>query len=140
MRLIVLTLVLALAGCDAPSPEIQVSDGWARATAPGQSSAAVYATIANRGSADRLIGVSSNAGMAMLHRSDNEGGVSRMRMLSDMAIPAGDRVALAPGGTHIMVTGLRAPLAVGANFAITLRFAKTGPRTVAVTVVAAGAR
>ena len=140
MRLIVLTLVLALAGCDAPSPEIQVSDGWARATAPGQSSAAAYATIANRGSADRLIGVSSNAGMAMLHRSDNEGGVSRMRMLSDMAIPAGDRVALAPGGTHIMVTGLRAPLAVGANFAITLRFAKTGPRTVAVTVVAAGAR
>lgn len=140
MRLIVLTLVLALAGCDAPSPEIQVSDGWARATAPGQSSAAVYATIANRGSTDRLIGVSSNAGMAMLHRSDNEGGVSRMRMLSDMAIPAGDRVALAPGGTHIMVTGLRAPLAVGANFAITLRFAKTGPRTVAVTVVAAGAR
>ena len=140
MRLIVFTLVLALAGCDAPPPEIEVSDAWARATAPGQSNAAVYATIANRGGPDRLIGVSSNAGMAMLHRSDNEGGVSRMQMLSDLAIPADGRVALAPGGTHVMVTGLGAPLAVGADFPLTFRFAKAGPRTVKVAVVAAGAR
>ena len=140
MRLIVLTLVLALAGCEGRSPAIKVSDAWARATAPGQSNAAVYVTIANRGGADRLVGVSSDAGAAILHQSENGGGVARMRMVSETPIPAGGRVMLAPGGTHIMLTGLGSPLAVGADFPVTFRFAKAGPRTVTVAVVGAGAR
>ena len=128
------------ANCAPTAPEIEVSDAWARATAPGQSSGAIYATIANGGSADRLIGVSSAAGMAMLHNSDHAGGVARMRMLPEMPVPATARVKLAPGGTHVMLTGLGAPLAVGANIPLTLRFARAGSRTVQVAVVAAGAR
>lgn len=141
MRFIAMLIGAALtASCAAPSPKIDVSDAWARATAPGQSSAAVYATIRNRGDADRLVEVSSGVGAAMLHRSDHQGGVARMRMLSEMAIPADGSVALAPGGTHVMLTGLGAPLAVGAEFPLTLRFAKAGQRSVTVAVVAAGAR
>jgi len=141
MKISVSLVALSLAGSCAPSAsKIEVSDAWARATAPGQSSAAVYATIDNRGGPDRLIGASSGAGMALLHRSDHEGGVARMRMLSEMATRSDGRVALAPGGTHVMLTGLSAPLAVGARFPLTLRFAKAGPRTVTVAVVAAGAR
>jgi len=126
--------------CAPAAPDIAVNDAWARATAAGQSSGAVYATIANRGAADQLVGVSSEAGTAMLHRSDQEGGVARMRMVSEVPIPAGGEVALAPGGTHIMLTGLAAPLAIGTDLPLTLRFAKAGPRTVRVAVVAAGAR
>lgn len=127
-------------GCAPSASRVDVSDAWARATAPGQSSAAVYATIANGGSADQLVEVSSKGAMAMLHRSDNENGVARMRMLSQVAIPAGERVTLAPAATHIMLTGLSAPLAAGASFPLTMRFAQAGPRTVSVTVVAPGAR
>ena len=128
------------AGCAPGAPDIVVSDAWARATAPGQSSAAVYATIANRGAADRMVGIASDGGIAMFHRSDVEGGVARMRMLAEVAIPADGQVVLAPGGTHIMLTGLAAPLAIGTDFPLTLRFAEAGQRTVRVAVVAAGAR
>ncbi len=131
---------LLAAGCAPSAPDIEVSDAWARATAPGQSSGAIYATIANRGSADRLVGVAASAGTAMLHSSATVNGVSRMRMLSDLAIPANGQVALAPGGTHIMLTGLPAPLATGADLRLTLRFAQSGSRTLPVAIVAPGSR
>ena len=134
--------LMTLAGCSpAPSaPAITVTDAWARATAPGQSSGAIYATIVNDGAADRLVGVSSDAGMAMLHSNEVSGGVARMRMVGEVAVPAKGRVALAPGATHIMLGGLKAPLAPGAEFHVTLRFAAAGARTARVDIVAPGAR
>lgn len=140
MRLIVLTLVLALAGCSPASPEIDVIDAWARATAPGQSNGAVYAIIANYGAADRLIGASTPVGSAMIHGNEHKAGVARMRTMSELPIAAGSRVTLAPGATHVMLTGLTAPLTAGTHIPLTLRFAEGGPRTVAVAVVAAGSR
>jgi len=141
MKFAPMSIAFALtASCAPGAPDIEISDAWARATAPGQSSGAAYATIVNRGAADRLLGVASKAGSAMLHRSENDGGVARMRMLSELPIPAGSSVALAPGGTHVMLTGLAAPLAIGADFPLTFRFAGAGPRTVKVAVVAAGVR
>ena len=98
MRIIPALIALSLlAGCAPRAPDIAVSDVWARATAPGQSSAAIYANIANRGGDDRLVGVSSPAGMAMLHGNEASGGVARMRMKTDLASPAGTGATLAPG-------------------------------------------
>ena len=140
MRLTVLTLVVALAGCGSASPQIEVSDAWARATAPGQTSGAVYATIVNNGGGDALVGVSTGAGSAMLHGNDSADGVARMRMMARLPVPARSRVKLAPGAAHVMLTGLKAPLAAGTKFPVTFQFAEAGPRTVEVAVVAAGAR
>ena len=140
MRLFVLTLVVALAGCDSASPRIEVGDAWARATAPGQAGGAIYATIVNDGGADELVGVSTGAGSAMLHSNESVDGVARMRMMAKLPIPAGSRVALAPGAVHVMLGGLKAPLAAGTRFPATFQFAKAGPRSVEVAVVAAGAR
>lgn len=140
-------LAIVLAGCSAEpsSPAIEVNDAWARATAAGQSSGAIYATIVNRGAADTLTGVASDGGIAMLHASETQGGISRMRMVEAMPIAAGSKsaaqtVKLAPGGTHVMLTGLSRPLIAGDNLNLTLRFAKAGERDVAVSVVAPGAR
>ena len=140
MRLIVLALMAALAGCGSTPPKVEVSDAWARATAPGQSSGAVYATIVNDGGADQLVGVSTPAGGAMLHSNDQEGGVARMRMVADVPLAAQSRLELAPGAMHVMLSGLKAPLVAGEHFPVTFRFAKAGPRTVEVAIVAAGAR
>lgn len=140
MRFMLPPLALLIASCAPATSGIEVSDAWARATAPGQSSAAVYATIANHGGADQLIGVSAEAGTATLHRSDHGGGIARMRPLAALAIPAGATVALAPGGPHVMLAGLAGPLESGGELTVTLRFAEAGPRTVKVAVVAAGAR
>ncbi|MDQ3074234.1 MAG: copper chaperone PCu(A)C [Pseudomonadota bacterium] len=133
-------LALLIVGCAPAAPDIAVSDAWARATAPDQPSGAIYARIVNQGGADRLVGVASDAGAAMLHSNDSADGVARMRMLAELAVPAGGTVALAPGGTHIMLTGLKTPLTAASEIGLTLRFAKAGARTVKVAIVAPGAR
>jgi periplasmic copper chaperone A len=128
MRLLFAFAALLLAACQPGEPAIAVEGGWARATVAGQSGGAAYLTIVNRGSDDRLVEVSvPRAGQAMLHGSSMEGGVMRMRHLSDgLPIPAGSTVELAPNGTHIMLMGLATPLRPGEQFPVTLRFARAG--------------
>jgi copper(I)-binding protein len=143
MRLFVLLAALALAGCDGAKPEIAVSDVWARATVAGMPTAAIYLTITNKGAGDdRLVAVSvPSAVKASLHQMNMDGGVMRMRAVDGgIAIPAGQTVALAPSGTHIMVEGLSAPLVAGERIEALLRFERSGEMTVPVSVEAAGAR
>jgi copper(I)-binding protein len=137
----VLLAALLLASCSKPGPpEILVSDAWARETVAGQGATAAYMTIANKGAGDdRLVSVAAPSPlMAMLHSSESSGGVSRMReMEAGVAVPAGARIELKPGGSHVMVTGLRAPLKAGQSLKLTLRFEKSGERPVAVEVAPA---
>lgn len=132
-----------LAACSRPAPsEIEIRDAWARATAPGQSTGAIYATLANKGgSADRLVGASTDrARMAMIHGNDSAGGMARMRMLDGLDLPAGGQAALKPGATHIMLEGLTKPLTAGEAFDLKLTFEKGGERQVRVSVIAPGDR
>ena len=134
---------LLLASCTKPAdPDIKVSDAWARATAPGQTSAAIYGTISNQGgTADQLHGVSSDiAPHAMLHEGSMENGVARMRMVDRLDVPPGKTVELKPGAAHIMLTGVAEPLNAGQRVTVRLRFEKTGEIVVPVTVVGAGER
>lgn len=133
---------LVLAGCaPAPSPsDISIVDAWARATAPGQSNGAVYASIRNAGGADTLVGVSTEVGTAMLHGGESSGGMARMRRVGSLDVPARGEVTLAPGGTHVMLTGLKQPLVAGEKFSLQFGFAGAGSRVVKVAVVAPGSR
>lgn len=131
---------LLLSSCSASrQPDISVDNAWARATAPGQSSAAVYLTIVNKGGEDRLLKAFSRAGDASIHSTSMAGGVMRMRALDSVAIPANSTVALEPGGTHIMITGLMRVLAAGQSVELNLAFERSGQRSVRVNVVPAGA-
>lgn len=125
-------LLLASCGKSGP-PEITVSDAWARETVAGQSATAAYMTIANDGAGDdRLVSVAAPPpAMAMLHSSENSGGIARMReMGTGVAVPAGGRIEFKPGGSHVMVTGLGAPLKPGQSLKLTLRFEKSGERPI----------
>ena len=138
-----LTLAGALVGCsgnDAP-PKITIADAWARPTVSGQSSAAAYATIANEGGADRLLSVSSPAaGGATLHTTEVTNAVARMRPQADgIAVPANETLKLAPGGIHIMLTKLKAPLQTGASFELRLRFERSGEKILTARVADAAA-
>ena len=115
---------------------LHIQHPWARETAPGQQVGGVFMTIANDGpSADRLTGATSPiAARVEIHTMSMDGGVMRMRPLGDgLAIPAGGSVSLAPGGFHIMLIGLRQPLAKGKTAPLTLQFARAGK--VAVTLM-----
>lgn len=129
-------LVVALAGCTAQEPRIAVHDGWARATGRSDSAAA-YVTIENKGAADRLTGVRSSVGQAMLHETSTDGGIMRMRPIEPeqgLVVPSNGKLALAPGGAHIMVMGLKQQLTAGDRFTITLLFARSKPERAVIMV------
>ena len=138
----ILLAALLLASCSkSGTPDIQISDAWARETVTGQTATAAYMTIDNRGPGDdRLIGVEAAASAkAMLHASESSGGISRMReMGAGLVLPAGTAAQLKPAGTHVMITGLSGPLREGDVMKLRLRFEKSGTRAVDVHVGAEG--
>lgn len=137
-RLIPLTMVAAMcSAASAKAPPVQVH-GWARA---GVTSSAAYVTITNRGAVpDRLVGVSTPAAQnASIHNSVVQGGISRMRGVAQLPVAARSSVVMKPGGLHVMLTGLRAPLRPGARVPLTLRFARAGAVQVSLPVLPPGA-
>ena len=126
---------LAFAGTAWASDAPVVTDAWARATPPGTTVGAAYMTIQGGKQADRLVEARSDrAAMVHLHSVEEKDGVSKMRAIDAVEIPAGQRVTLAPKSTHVMLMGLDGPLVAGQTFVVTLRFAKAGEQPVTVTV------
>jgi len=119
------------------SEEICISDAWARATPPGAETAAVYFSIFNKGrSADALLSASSSvAPNAMVHRSVQTRGVVRMEMMARVELAPGAHVTFAPIGYHLMLAGLKQPLAQGSTISVTLNFVKAGKLTLPVQVL-----
>ena len=129
--LVLLSLAAVARAGDAPA----VSDAWARATAPGVDVGAAYRVIEGGAKADRIVDASSpRAAMVDLHTVEERDGVAKMRPVEAIEVPAGQRVELAPKGTHLMLMGLDGPLVAGESFPVTLRFATAGDQTVTVLV------
>ena len=100
-----------------------------RATVGSMQSSAAYLSITNHGGmADRLLAVESSlARKTELHTMDVTNGVMKMRQIDGgIAIPAGKTIQLAPGGFHVMLIGLKAPLNADENYQVILTFEKAG--------------
>jgi copper(I)-binding protein len=142
MRAMIKTLVPAMAALllaaptAAKAPALHTS-GWAGA---GVSSSAAYVTVHNGGrTADRLLGATSPAAASVsIHESSNVGGVARMRAAGALVLAPGAAIAMKPGGLHIMLMGLKAPLRPGSRLPLTLRFQKAGNVQVSLPVLAPG--
>ena len=135
LRISTLSLLL-LASCgQQEAADIQLSNAWARPTV-GQVPGAVYLTIENKGGEpDRLTGAfTDHAAMAMVHQNEVVDGIAKMRMAGEINIPSHDRIEMRPGGTHIMLEGLRAPLRSGDDFDLVLKFRNSKDQTVKVAV------
>jgi copper(I)-binding protein len=141
IKLIALAASLAIASAALAQPtQLEVKNAWAGATPGKAENGAAYLTIQSP-TADRLVSVSSPvAKKAELHSMSMQGAVMKMRPIDGLDVPAGQPVALKPGGEHIMLMGLNQQLHEGQSFPLTLDFEKAGPRTVTVTVEKAGAK
>ena len=121
---------------------IRAEAAWARASPGAASTGAAYVRILNTGAnADRLIAASAPVARRVeLHTHRMSDGVLRMRRIA--ALPIGPRgaVTLEPGGHHLMLIGLHAPLQRGGRFPLTLSFEKAGAVTVSVRIAGVGAR
>jgi copper(I)-binding protein len=134
-RWLAVVACIGLAGLARAADAPVVTDAWARATPPGTTVGAAYMTIQGGTQNDRLVDARSDrAAMVHLHAVEEQDGVAKMRAIEAVAIPAGERVALAPKSTHVMLMGLDGPLVAGQTFVVTLRFANAGELPVTVTV------
>ena len=121
------SLVLGLVANAAPATATpMVHDAWVRATPPGVTTAAIYMVLHNPAATPVTLRQASSplARQLELHTTTTDAqGVSRMAALTTgLLVPAGAHVALAPGGHHVMVYGLQAPLVSGQELPLRLEF------------------
>lgn len=114
---------------------VAIKDAYARASS---ASGAVFLVIENHQTADdRLIAASSDAAMRVelhTHRQSAEGVMQMMEVPEGFVIPGDGSHALARGGDHVMLMGLKAPLNTGDTVSLTLTFERAGTLTVEVPV------
>jgi copper(I)-binding protein len=123
------------------APRVVVDRPWSRATAGLAHAGVVYLTLRNEGrEPDRLISVETPAaGDASIHETRMQGDRMSMRHLDALDLPSRRDVALEPGGLHIMLMELGAPLEAGGSFPLVLGFERAGRVEVEVQVQAADA-
>lgn len=146
------TLLLAvMTGCGGETTGgITVEGAWARSSAAVASAGAAYLEITNNGEADALVGASVDPSVAAtveIHEtlmmagttgdmgSPTTGGMMTMQPVDEIALPSGETVSLEPGGYHVMLLDLAAPLETGSTITITLSFANADDLTVTADVL-----
>ena len=120
---------------------IDISRPWARAGSATELRAAGFMTLANTGAeADRLVGAASPlAEKIEIHGIRVVGpDIAMLPLESGVRLPADTTITLRPRGYHLLMQGLKAPLAKGQRVPVTLTFEKAGSRQVELTVEAAG--
>jgi len=127
-RLIVgllLCVIASAAVAATPACQPRIEQAWIRAAPPGATVLAAYATLKNPCSmAVALAEVSGiDFGMAMVHTTTVENGMSRMRAMGSLSIPAKGEVVLAPGGSHIMLMQPKRELREGDKVRLSLKLA-----------------
>ncbi|AZS19622.1 MULTISPECIES: copper chaperone PCu(A)C [unclassified Caulobacter] len=112
----------------APAPKVVAADAWCRPAPTGALAGGCYVTL-TASVDDRLVAVETTAAdRGEIHTMSMDGGVMRMRKLTDgLALPAGKAVSLKPGADHIMVIAPKIALKEGAQVPLTLKFQKAKP-------------
>ena len=115
-----LTTVCAVS---ALAQNVTITNAWARATVQGQKATGAFMTLTAKNNA-KLVGVSSPvAGVAEIHEMKVEKDVMKMAALPNgLDLPAGKAVELKPGGYHVMLMDLKAPLTKDSTVPVTLTF------------------
>jgi copper(I)-binding protein len=134
MRATVAVLALLAAAVAAPvsaaevrAGQLTIRDAVFRAVPAGINTTAGYLTIANAGAKpDKLLSAScACAGKVEVHVTHIMNG-SAMMMPGAAEVPARGQVSFGPGGLHLMVMGLKAPMTDGSSQAVTLKFQRAG--------------
>ena len=123
MRWWVLMAAVTLAGCGGPD-RVTVDDAWIRLPAvPGRPGAA-YFVLEGGPSNATLIDVSADIAVrAEMHESmTGAGGMTAMKPLASVAVPAGRDTVFAPGGRHVMLFDINPKAKIGRIYKLTLNF------------------
>ena len=111
---------LPAAAQPATTSPVKVEAAWIRASVAGQSGTGAFMRLTAT-EPMTLVGVASPvAGVAEVHEMKLEGDVMRMRAIPSLVLPAAKTVDLRPGGYHLMLMDLKAPLKPDTRVPLTL--------------------
>jgi len=111
---------------------IEVSDPYVRMVPPTAPATAAFMEIKNTGDKDHAL-ISAKAyinKVTELHTHIHDNGVMRMRQVQKIDLPAGQLTELKPGGFHIMLIGLNAPVEKDQTIKIDLTFDDGSTKTI----------
>ena len=109
MRLATLLLLSLLVACSAPQPPLVASDVEVTKPMPGRHMSAGFLVLTNNtGEAIHITRVTSPQFESVeIHETTIEDGISRMREIEKLLVPANDSVTLERGGKHLMLMQAR---------------------------------
>lgn len=103
--------------------QVTVSDPWVRATVPQQKATGLFMHIDAAQDVKLVAGQSPVAGVVEIHEMVMENDVMKMREIpGGLEIAKGRTMSLKPGGYHVMLLDLKAPLAKDSTVPLTLVF------------------
>ncbi len=106
----------------AQAAAVTVDGAWARASVPGQKGTGAFMRLTAREGARLVRAESPAAGITEVHEMKMDGDIMKMRAVPALDLPAGKTIELKPGGYHVMLLDLKAPLAKGTAVPLTLTF------------------
>ncbi|MBF1165744.1 copper chaperone PCu(A)C [Dechloromonas agitata] len=103
---------------------VAVQDPYVRLAPPNAPATGAFMVIKNNGDKDIKVVKAANpvSKVTELHTHLNEGGVMKMRPVQAIDIKAKGEAVLKPGGLHVMLIDLKAPMKEGDVVPITLTF------------------
>jgi copper(I)-binding protein len=121
MRILIAGLAFMLAACGGAAPSLTVDDATYRAPLTDGGLGVAYFSITSS-TADRITGVSSpQAERVEIHNSVSKDGLATMEKVDSVELPAGQAVAFAPRGLHLMIFSPQ-PVDGTATFPIQIEF------------------
>ena len=127
----------ALIGIALPAAaEVSVTNAWVRGTVASQKTTGAFMQLSSPVDTALIAVTSPVAKIAEVHEMKMEGGVMKMNAVDRVAVPAGKPVELRPGGYHVMLVDLVAPLKDGDMVPLKLTFEEKGGKKQTVEVKA----
>ena len=100
--------------------QTQATDPWVRATVPAQRATGLFVELRSAQGARLMAASTPAAARVEIHEMKMDGDTMRMRAVDSLPLPAGKPVALKPGGLHLMLMDLKAPLLAGEQVSVRL--------------------
>ena len=109
MRHVTILAALLLFACGAPQPPLVVTGLEVTQPMPGRHMSAGYLVLTNNTGEDILISSVTSPQFASveIHETTIKDGVSRMREIEELVVPANGSVTLERGGKHLMLMRAR---------------------------------
>lgn len=124
LSLLALGLMFSAGVMAAAADQVSVEKPYVRLAPPNAPATGAFMVIKNNGEKDIKVMKADNpvSRVTELHTHLNEGGVMKMRPVPAIDVKAKGEAILQPGGLHVMMIDIKAPMKEGDVVPITLTF------------------